>query len=199
MWRCERACACVEGGGGGGRRIRWSDQRRRRRRRCPPPPPPPPPPMHSHGDSDRTVETVIITCCQSNLQNVLYDDSELNSGNGIFMHTVCVMSVLIHLDISQAAFIIHLLHLHDLSIKLFLRLTSTKISSSLNCIRLPIFDVLHVTAAAAAVLFISNGASASVRRACTRASPSAARTPPCPAHATAPRRRRRRRRGRRST
>ena len=54
--------------------------------------------------------------------------------------------------------------------------------------RLPIFDVLHVTAAAAAVLFISNGASAvrrvrpSVRR---TTGVHAARTPPCPAHATA--------------
>ena len=35
------------------------------------------------------------------------------------------------------------------------RLTSTKISPSLNCIPLPIFYVLHVTA----VLFISNGTS----------------------------------------
>ena len=53
--------------------------------------------------------------------------------------------------------------------------------------RLPIFDVLHVTAAAAAVLFISNGASAvrRVRPSVRRTGVYAARTPPCPAHATA--------------
>ena len=70
------------------------------------------------------------------------------------------------------------------------RLTSTKISPSLNCIPLPIFYVLHVTA----VLFISTGTSVrpSAAPPSVRPRPSvrpsgvyAARTPPCPAHATA--------------